>query len=134
MPIKSSYQRCSVRKGVLRNFAKLTGKYLCKSFFFNKVAGLRHFPVIFSKSLRTPFSQNTSERLPLAYDAFCKCLFWQKMNLWVNHACQHTQFNVMIQVEKGLWFWGNRDNSWTNIEPDLKKPYIAFNSITSLGA
>ena len=27
-------------KGVLRNFAKFTGKDLCQSLFFNKVAGL----------------------------------------------------------------------------------------------
>ena len=27
--------------GVLRNFAKFTGKYLCQSLFFNIVAGLR---------------------------------------------------------------------------------------------
>ena len=27
----SEAQRCSVRKGVLRNFAKFTGKYLCQS-------------------------------------------------------------------------------------------------------
>ena len=32
-------KRCSVRKGVLRNFAKFTGKHLCQSLFFNKVAG-----------------------------------------------------------------------------------------------
>ena len=31
----------SVRKGVLTNFAKFTGKHLCQSLFFNKVAGLR---------------------------------------------------------------------------------------------
>ena len=36
-------QRCSVRKGILRNFAKLTGKHLCQSLFFNKVAGLNLF-------------------------------------------------------------------------------------------
>ena len=29
------------KKGVLRNFAKFTGKHLCQSLFFNKVAGLR---------------------------------------------------------------------------------------------
>ena len=29
------------KKCVLRNFTKLTGKHLCQSFFFNKVAGLR---------------------------------------------------------------------------------------------
>ena len=27
------------KKGVLRNFAKFRGKYLCQSLFFNKVAG-----------------------------------------------------------------------------------------------
>ena len=26
---------------ILKNFSKFTGKYLCQSFFFNKVAGLR---------------------------------------------------------------------------------------------
>ena len=29
-----------MRKGVLRNFAELTGKHLCQSLFFNKVAPL----------------------------------------------------------------------------------------------
>ena len=37
---RSSHRRCSVRKGVLRNFAKFTGKHLCQSLYFNKVAGL----------------------------------------------------------------------------------------------
>ena len=55
---RSSHQRCSIKKGVLRNFAKFTGKHLCQSLFFNKVAsGACNF-------LRTPFSQNTSGRLP----------------------------------------------------------------------
>ena len=34
---RSSHWRCSVRKVVLRNFAKFTGKELCQSLFFNKV-------------------------------------------------------------------------------------------------
>ena len=38
---RSSQRRCPVRKGVLRNFAKFTGKQLCQSLFLNKVAGLR---------------------------------------------------------------------------------------------
>ena len=29
------------KTGVLRNFAKFTGKHLCQSIFFDKVAGLR---------------------------------------------------------------------------------------------
>ena len=64
---RSSYQRCSMKKRVLRNFAKFTGKRLCQSLFFNKVAGLqacnfikkrlRHkcFSVNFAQFLRTPF-------------------------------------------------------------------------------
>ena len=38
---RSSHQRCSVRKNVRRNLAKFTGKHLCHSLFFNKVAGLK---------------------------------------------------------------------------------------------
>ena len=37
----SSHPRCSIKKDVLKNFAKLTGKRLCQSLFFNKVAVLR---------------------------------------------------------------------------------------------
>ena len=52
--------------GVLRNFAKFTGKHVYQSLFFNKVASLRPatllekrlwykcFPVHFAKVLRTP--------------------------------------------------------------------------------
>ena len=53
------------KKGILRNFAKLTGKHLCKSLFFNKdprPATLlkkrlwhRCFPLNFVKFLRTSF-------------------------------------------------------------------------------
>ena len=67
---KSNHRRCSVKNGALRNFAKFTGKPLCPSLFFNKVAGTatllkkrlwrRCFPVDFVKFLRTPFLQNTS--------------------------------------------------------------------------
>ena len=35
----SNHQMCSLMKGVLKNFAKFTGKHLCQSLFFNKVAG-----------------------------------------------------------------------------------------------
>ena len=40
LKIEAVVQRCSVKKGVIRNFAKFTWKHLCQSFFFNKVAGL----------------------------------------------------------------------------------------------
>ena len=76
-PPRSSHQRCSVKKSVLKNFAKFTGKHLRQSFFFNKVAGAacnfikketltQVFPVNFTKFLRIPFLQKTSGRLLLS--------------------------------------------------------------------
>ena len=70
--------RLNTKQGVLKNFAKFTGKHLCQSIFLNKVAGLRPvtlikkclwhrcFPVNFAKFLRTYFLQNTSGRLLLS--------------------------------------------------------------------
>ena len=52
---RSSRSEVFCRKGVLRSFAKFTGKQLCQSLFFNKVAGLRRFPVNFVKFPRTLF-------------------------------------------------------------------------------
>ena len=36
-------EECSVKKGVLKNFAKFTGKHQCQSLFFNRVADHRCF-------------------------------------------------------------------------------------------
>ena len=36
---RSCHRRCFVKKGVLRNFAKFTGKHMWQSLFFSKVAG-----------------------------------------------------------------------------------------------
>ena len=49
---RSSYQRCSIIKGVLKKFAKFTGKYLCKSLFFNKETLTQVFSCEFCE---TPF-------------------------------------------------------------------------------
>ena len=37
---RSSRPEVFCRKDVYRNFAKFTGKHLCQSLFFNKIAGL----------------------------------------------------------------------------------------------
>ena len=59
---RSCYRDVLYKKGVLKNFPKFTGKQLCQSLFFNKVADWRigwlchrFFPVNFEKFLRTPF-------------------------------------------------------------------------------
>ena len=79
---RRSHQRCSVRKGIQRNFKKFTGKHLCQSLFFNKVAGLRLWHRCFSenfvKFLRTTFSQNTSWRLLLPMQTMIKQMFYSR--------------------------------------------------------
>ena len=57
--VRSSQRRCSVKKDVLRNFAKFTGKHLYRSLFFNKVAGLSNF--IEKEALAQVFSCEFSE-------------------------------------------------------------------------
>ena len=62
----SSHQRCSVKKGVLKNFTKFTGKHLARpSTLLNKRLQHRCFPKNFVKLSRTTFIQNTSGRLLL---------------------------------------------------------------------
>ena len=38
---RSSYRRCSMKKGGLKNFARFTGKHLRQNRFDNKISGLR---------------------------------------------------------------------------------------------
>ena len=75
---RSIHLRCFVKKDVLRNFTIFTGKHRCQRFFFNKVHArpstllkkslwYRNFPVNFTKSLRTPFLQNSSGRMLLLF-------------------------------------------------------------------
>ena len=70
-----------MKKVALENFTKFTGKHLCQSLFFNKIAGLRAetqtqvFPVKLVKFLRTPYLQNTSGRLLLILFKACFSYF-----------------------------------------------------------
>ena len=91
------------KKGVLANFAKFTGKHLCQSLFFNKVAGLSLqtllkkrlwyscFPVNFAKFLRTLFLTEHLQWLLLNHlimftKGFCQSYFVAKsMNVIKNH-------------------------------------------------
>ena len=67
LSFRSSLPEALCKKGVLRNFTKLTGKHLCQRLFFNKAAGLRPATLLkkrlwhrcflanFAKFLRIPF-------------------------------------------------------------------------------
>ena len=64
---RSSHQRCSIKKGVLKNFTKFTGKHLCQSFrlktcnFIKKEALAQMFSCEFCKNFKDIFF---TENLP----------------------------------------------------------------------
>ena len=69
---RGRHYRCSIKKGVLRNFANFTGKHLCKSLLFKKLAGLAcHF--IEKVTLAQVFS--------CEYCEICKSTFFTE-HLW----------------------------------------------------
>ena len=64
---RSSHPEVFCKKDVLRKFAKFTGKHLCQSPFFNKVAGLRSFFIehlrwLIPKRIATLFSVGKASR------------------------------------------------------------------------
>ena len=82
---------CVLKKRFLANFAKFTGKHLCQSLFFNKVAGLwpatllkkrlwyRCFPVNFAKFLRTPFYIEHLWWLLLVFNNLLFSSYWKRL-------------------------------------------------------
>ena len=107
---RSSHQRCSMMKGVLRNFTKFTGKHLCQSLFFNNVAGLRSstllkkrlshrsFPVNFVKFLRTPFlTEQPWWQLLMLKEFHVQMVYWQAP------ACALRQ--LLLESTTSLSFW-----------------------------
>ena len=54
--VRSSRPEVFCKKGVFRNFAKFTGKHLCQSLFFTKVAGLRPVTLLKKETLVQVFS------------------------------------------------------------------------------
>ena len=77
---RNSYRECSVKNVALRNFAKFTGKHLCQSLFFDKVAGLKPATLlkrdscfsVFLSILRN-FQEHVFYRIPTG-DGFCNKL------------------------------------------------------------
>ena len=95
---RSSHPRCFIKKGVLKNFAKFTRKFLCPSLFYNKIAGLatllkkrlwHSFPVNFAKFLRIPILENICERLLLKKSKFFISLRQAPMTVF--------RFSILVQ-------------------------------------
>ena len=91
-----------MRKSVLRNFAKFTGKHLYQSLFFNKA-------VDFAKFLRTPFLQNNSGRLHLTSVLI---IIWKRFFFVIT-------FTIRIQNPNKLQVVHNL-NQWQSLTWPLK--------------
>ena len=94
--------RYSVRKGVLRNFAKFIGINLCQSLFFNKVAGLN---LIKKETLLLVFS---SEFCEISKNTFLTehlraTTFWECFFLWVSSTLQDETLQKLLQYKNNYY-------------------------------
>ena len=92
---RSSHQRCSIKKSVLRNFTKFTGNTFARVSFLIKLQALkkrlwhRCFPVNFAKFLRTPLDDCFHVFLYSSFISFCK-LFNLAFDVYpFNDQCSH---------------------------------------------
>ena len=83
---RSSHQRCSIIKGVLRNFRKFTGKHLCQSLFFKKEPLAQVFSCKFCKICKNSFMSQANYfwiAYILGLSWFCEiwalCVSWSLM-------------------------------------------------------
>ena len=116
MLFRSSRPEVFCKKGVLWNFAKFIGKYLCQSLFLINLQAApatllkmrpwdRYFPVDFAKFLRTPFLQNTSGGC-FSQMQTRKKGFVLKIKIWLrfSHQTQSAYSNKLIQEQLLLCF------------------------------
>ena len=89
------------KKGVLKHCVKITGKYMCRRLFLNKVSGLlrhRYFPVNYAKILRTLFL------LKISRDCFFKKVIKLKekkkrtrtIQKWIESNAKHQRKTTLI--------------------------------------
>ena len=103
---RSSRQEVFCRKDFLRHFAKFTGKHMCQSLCFNKVADLRPatllkkrlwhrcFPVHFAKFLRTPLFNIISG------SCFCFSYSFRNLSHWKCQFCRYD--STLLSLLGGL--------------------------------
>ena len=101
---RSSDRRCSVKKGVLRNFAKFTGKHLCQSLFFNKAETCNF---IKKETLAKVFLYEFCE-IPTS------TIFTE--HLWATASFRHIYFRksaikVLIKYRGSNWYYDASANS-----------------------
>ena len=120
---RSNHRRYSVRKGVLRNLTKFTGKLLCQRLFFNKVAGV-NFSVSWKKNRNYGLK-------------WMKKSFWNNkkqsffgMKLQRNHGYNGYASSICINAGRKLALLARRVSKWILLKlwilPDENKDTLHF--------
>ena len=105
---KGSHGRCSVKKDILKIFAKFAGKHLCQSLFFNKVAGL-------VKRRKLNVHKITSQVQGAKFHTICLNLFASNTtNCFING----NTFSTIFPMEFHLYFRYWRLNIWLEVQLD----------------
>ena len=116
----------SCKKGVLRNFAKFTGKRLCHRpvTSLKKRLWYRCFPVSFAKFLRTPFLQNTSRQLFLKKAMYKKLTYFKAWTVSKHTMCwQNNNFNI----QRNPWAIVKHSNySFNKIQLLQKRQFVNY--------
>ena len=92
---KSNRPEVFCKKGVLRNFSKFTGKHLCLSLFFNKVAGLRQ-----KETLAQVFF---CEFCKISQNTFFTEHLWATTSVLDNSHNSQIKFNINLRWEKTIY-------------------------------
>ena len=92
---RSCHQRCSIKKGVLKNFAKFTGKHVCQSPLFNQVAGLR--PATLQKE-RLWHRCFFCELCEIFKNTFFTEHLWTTLVLWGGDCFNVTEFLALASI------------------------------------
>ena len=120
----SSLTEVFCKKGFLKDFAKITGKHLCRSLLFNKVAGSVYnfikketlapvFPCEFCKNFKSTFLMQHPRWLPLKV-SFCNVSYRQ----WLEICHDHQSF----------YFFEPLNNNNNNNNNDNKPNYMLHRS------
>ena len=105
MSFRSSHQRYSIQKGILKNFTKFPGKHLCQNLFFNKDAGLRLATLLKNRPWYSCFRNTYSEEhlrtvtsgLSLSLFLMCGWQSFRKLNNMLDSKYSVIVFTLLCQ-------------------------------------
>ena len=86
---RSSRLEVFCKKGVVRNFAKVTGKHLCQSLLFDIDEGLRPATLLKRRLWHRCFSENFVEFLRTLF--FIEHLWWLLIEIYDMFVYKHTE-------------------------------------------